>query len=462
MGKLKIFTLFALLLVFSLAIPGCGVKPLMVEISITWNEFGEVKEKDNGNWVEIANPKRSIQPNTSLKLKGFPDEGYEFFNWEIVGADYGEVSNLSKDEIVLTGFKKNATIKATFIEMLPRYTISFEEKNSRQGVVIMIYNDPERKNKVGANLTTDSSGIVSTYLPDGEYWWMANVEQYFSQGNFMVQENEKTVNFEVEETQIKGITVIRQPKLSYEEGHLLNLSDLIVKVLWQNGFSKEINFSNFSNYGLITQPQHEDELNELDHDGKTVKIGHETFDEIDWNEGERFGETGELRIRERVEIFFKDFTNETLNTIPDGWGRTGEEWLVYDSGEYYSFAGAKPPELRFRLRPCQEGEFKVITPEIDVSNYVGLELIFYQKVTIWADSDLDFSLKVAISTDSGSNWTTVGIIDASKIITPKVTTITLGDSFVGEKIKIAWIYEGHSGRVSGWFIDDIAIEGLKK
>ncbi len=454
MGKLKFLTLLVLLIVFSLAITGCGIKPVMVEITITWNEFGEVKENDNGDWVEIVNPKRSVQPNTSLKIKAFPNEGYDFSEWEIVGADYGDISNLSKDEIVLTGFQDKATIEAVFIVELPTFTITFEEKNSRAASVITIFDDPGRTNRVGTNLITDSNGIVSTELPDGEYWWVANLEQYFDQGYFMVQGDEKTISFELEESPVKGITVIRQPKLSYEVGQSLDLRDLMVKVQWKNGFSKEIKFSAFETYGLITQPQHEKELND-DHDGETVKITHETL-----YEGDEIGETGELRVREKVVIFFKDFTGETLDSIPDGWGRTGEEWLVYDSGEYFSFAGGKPPELRFRLHPSQTGEFKVITPEIDATDFVSLELIFKQKVTIWADSDLDFTLKVAISTDSGFTWTTVGLIIPIEIINPKVTTIILDDSFSGEKIKVAWIYEGNSERVSGWFIDDIVLEGL--
>lgn len=457
MGKLKIFTFLVLLVVFSLTVPGCGIKPVMVNITISWNEFGEVKENYNGDWIEIENSKRSVQPNTSLKLKAFPNEGYEFSEWEIVGADYGEVSNLSKDEIVLTSFQDKAIIEAFFIEELSRHTITFEEKNSRSLSVITIFNDPGRTNSVGANLITDSNGMVNTELPDGEYWWVANLEQYFDQGNFIVQGVEKTIEFELEETPVKGITVIRQPKLSYEEGHSLDLSELVVKVIWQNGFKKEMKFSAFPSYGLITQPQHGQELNELDHDGETVKITHGTL-----SEGDEIGETGELRVRERERIFYKDFTEQTLNSIPDGWGRTGEEWLVYDSGEYYSFAGGNPPELRFRLHPSQEGTFIVTTPEIDVTDYVGLELIFKQKITIWADSELDFTLKVAISNDSGLNWTTVGLIDPSIIIDPRVTTIILDDSFAGGKIKIAWIYEGNSERVSGWFIDDIILEGLIK
>lgn len=463
--NIKILIIVLLVVVFSLVITGCGIKPVMVEITITWNDHGEVKEKDNEEWIEIKDQTRFVQPEISLYLKAFPEEGYEFSHWEITDADYGVASELYKEEIRVRNFKDKARIEAVFIEELERYEITFREENGLKGVKIQVYKDEQRTIPEGPQFETGSNGEKVVELPDGEYWFTASLPNYYDfLGDFVIQEGAKVIDFAMQEGTVEKITVIRQPRLSYSPNDQLDLRELMVEIKWMDGSSQDVFFEDFAEFGLTTDRDHEEVLGSVD-DGAIITITHV--------QSGKTAETGELRVRNMVIIFEEYFSLKTNddgkeeekfeNRYP-GWARKGTEdglnWNVTDSLYDYSYSGGKPPELSFYFSPEAEGTFIVMTPEIDATGYVDLELIFKQKVTPWDVNDLNFELRVAVSTDSGNTWDREWVVP-NDIFLPLVMTISLGTEFDGENIRIAWIYEGDSKKVSGWFIDDIILEGNK-
>ncbi len=473
MGRLnyKFFNVILLLAFFSLLIYGCGllVKPELVEINITWNENGQVKEKINGAWVEITKHKRAVEPDIFLQLKAFPEEGYELIEWNIVGADFGNIENLLKEEISLTNFKDKAEIAANFVEEREKYDITFREINGLSGVKIQVYRNEEMTlPATSSTLTTDINGEIMVELTDGGYWFRAALaDSKFESfiGNFEVLEAPKYVDFEMVE-RVKKITVIRQPQLRYLPGEKLNLENLMVSLEWAGGWSEELDFENFNDNGLITVPEDRITLYEEDHDKTKVTITHP--------ESGKNAETGELRVRNKKIIFEEYFDiptkddgkeNEKFEVRYPDWERQGQggglNWNVTDSLYPYSYSGGKPFELSFNFSPIDDGVFKVITPEIDTTGYEYLEITFKQKVTPWDLSDLSFELRVVASKDDGITWEVLKILSPGKIIYPAVTTISLDEEFDEEEIKIAWIYEGDSRKVSGWFIDDIVLEGYE-
>ncbi len=252
--------------------------------------------------------------------------------------------------------------------------------------------------------------------------------------------------------------------MSYSPDDQLDLKDLMVELEWMDGFSQDVFFEDFEEFGLTTDRDHEEVLGPVDA-GARVTITHV--------ESGKTAETGELRVRNIVIIFEEYFNQKTNddwkeeekfeNRYP-GWVREGTQdglnWNVTDSLYDYSYSGGRPFELSFYFSPEAEGTFIVMTPEIDATDYVDLELIFKQKVTPWDVNDLNFELRVAVSTDSGNTWDREWEVP-NDIFVPLVMTIPLGDEFDRENVRIAWIYEGGSTKVSGWFIDDIILEGNK-
>ena len=63
-------------------------------------------------------------------------------------------------------------------------------------------------------------------------------------------------------------------QIGYIEGDLLNLSGLQVRILWDNGTYRDIDYEDFSTYSLTTSLENGTELLAASHDGQSIQILH--------------------------------------------------------------------------------------------------------------------------------------------------------------------------------------------
>ncbi len=97
----------------------CETAPEEFEVTITWTDGGVVEENVNGEWVE-AEPERSVEANTLIQLRAVASPDYEFTGWDVTGAGHGDLSN---EEITVTHFTDDASIKAGFAEYLDVFLV---------------------------------------------------------------------------------------------------------------------------------------------------------------------------------------------------------------------------------------------------------------------------------------------------------------------------------------------------
>lgn len=88
---------------------------------------------------------------------------------------------------------------------------------------------------------------------------------------------------------IETITVKTQPKLTYTEGDKLDLTGLVVTLTDNQGLTKDVEFKDFKEYGLMTDPTSEKQLT-ADYNGTKIKI----------TKGNLETETNALTVNEKV------------------------------------------------------------------------------------------------------------------------------------------------------------------
>ena len=139
-----------------------------------------------------------VEAGKDVVFTAVPDSGYQVKEWKVddaVVAGHNDntytVENLQDDVDV--------TVEFAMLEEPPvKYTITFEEENSLEGVAIKVYNDAGRSNEVG-DLTTVQDGKATIDLEDGDYWFTAILAGYVDfEADFEVDGADKTLNFEME------------------------------------------------------------------------------------------------------------------------------------------------------------------------------------------------------------------------------------------------------------------------
>lgn len=71
---------------------------------------------------------------------------------------------------------------------------------------------------------------------------------------------------------IKAIAVVDQPNLAYNAGEALDLDDLVVKITYDNGETKDVPFDDFGSFGLSTSVANGTALSVSANNGKTITI----------------------------------------------------------------------------------------------------------------------------------------------------------------------------------------------
>jgi len=108
-------------------------------------------------------------------------------------------------------------ITVTFeMDELDKYTVTFVEENELEDVSIKVYSDAVQTNEV-ADLTTDSDGEAEIDLPDGNYWYTAELFGYDDHdGDFTVSGEAKTVEFLMDEVLVvTGVETLEDITVPY-------------------------------------------------------------------------------------------------------------------------------------------------------------------------------------------------------------------------------------------------------
>ena len=83
---------------------------------------------------------------------------------------------------------------------LEQYLVMFKEQNELENAEITVYNDSDRTEEAGDDVTTDSGGFATKSLSKGEYYYSANKDGHVEyEGDFEVVDENKVVEFQMNE-----------------------------------------------------------------------------------------------------------------------------------------------------------------------------------------------------------------------------------------------------------------------
>ena len=134
-------------------------------------------------------------------------------------------------------------------------------------VVTLNYNDSTSENVATADFF--SKGI-SANPASGAALTIAHNNQpiAISRGSASASTN----NLTVAAKQVTGISVVTQPKLTYRAGKNLDLSNLVVNLVYDNGTNENVAFANFTAKGITADPANNTVLSVESHHGKPVAV----------------------------------------------------------------------------------------------------------------------------------------------------------------------------------------------
>jgi|GEM_PF-1330994 len=157
-----------------------------------------------------------------------------------------------------------------------------------------------------------------------------------------------------------------------------------------------------------------------------------------------------IKNRPYITLLQEDFSGVVFP--PPGWIFTHSNWMSSNT----NYAGGVAPEARLYFYPPACDVFRLITPSIDTTAYTDLELRFKHNLSYNASYCI---LKVETSTDGGSTWNTAWLINATSDISANevVIQLTTAHGVGSSNFKIAFTFDGCTGSINWWHIDDIGL-----
>jgi len=142
--------------------------------------------------------------------------------------------------------------------------------------------------------------------------------------------------------------------------------------------------------------------------------------------------------------------------LPQGWERSHPNWGSFNNNS----AGGEAPELNFWWQPVGEGVFSVRTPLILTEGLDSMILSFKHRVVDFQDPG-PFSIRVE-NTTPDSTYVLVEWIDPGNIAANEFSMqLNSQEHGVGaETMQISFVYEGNTGDISQWDIDDLRLHAL--
>ncbi|WP_461247346.1 ATP-binding protein [Treponema sp. R6D11] len=149
-------------------------------------------------------------------------------------------------------------------------TVASGDGNFTVGAVSWLPNDNPFKSDTAYTATVTLAANEGYAFPSG-------ITATVNNNNADVTENTETsitVSYTFAKTlakDITGLTIITQPKLAYTEGDQLDLSLLVVRLIFDSGSPEDVAYSNFDSYNITTSPLNGTALT-LSHDGNHVAV----------------------------------------------------------------------------------------------------------------------------------------------------------------------------------------------
>lgn len=157
-----------------------------------------------------------------------------------------------------------------------------------------------------------------------------------------------------------------------------------------------------------------------------------------------------LGALDRTVFLTEDFSSNQLP--PAGWslGDHPENWSIVQT----ALTGGEIPELKFGWYPIFTGSSYFISPVIDTQNTGNLHLEFKQ---YYDYHDPGPSISVVTRSGEGA-WTTVWTSAPVTNLAPFMYTVDIESADVGSStFQFAFVFEGFSFNVDGWYLDDIRL-----
>jgi len=167
--------------------------------------------------------------------------------------------------------------------------------------------------------------------------------------------------------------------------------------------------------------------------------------------------TGPLTFKSNCKVglpYIEDFSTTQDFTIPVCWDRTHQNWFV--DSYTWNHAGGTVPEIHFDNYSHLNDTFLLFSPIIDASSATSLYLSFKHSVTQVSNS---YKLAVLATINGGITWDTLWSKVPTADIPPEIVSIDLS-IYAGHEILLAWMFEGNSGNIYKWYIDDIKIDTI--
>lgn len=154
--------------------------------------------------------------------------------------------------------------------------------------------------------------------------------------------------------------------------------------------------------------------------------------------------------------WFEGFDGLANGSLPPGWIRTHPNWGSFNG----SSAGGTAPEMNFWFEPITSGELRLTTPSIFTGGLDSMVFSFRHRVLDFGQPG-GFTLKVVAIAD-GVEYLIEEWADPSDIAANAYETMLYKDQHgIGaQTLQLAWVFEGSTGEVSQWDIDDIELRAL--
>lgn len=154
--------------------------------------------------------------------------------------------------------------------------------------------------------------------------------------------------------------------------------------------------------------------------------------------------------------WFEGFDGLTNGSLPQGWTRTHPNWGAANT----SAAGGSVPEMNFQPAPITTGELRLATPRIFTGGLDSMAFSFKHRVLNTGEPG-PFTLKVLAIADGEEylieEWTDPANIAANEY----ETVLYQAQHGIGtEPLQLAWVFEGTTGDITQWAIDDLELRAL--
>jgi endonuclease/exonuclease/phosphatase family metal-dependent hydrolase len=154
--------------------------------------------------------------------------------------------------------------------------------------------------------------------------------------------------------------------------------------------------------------------------------------------------------------WFEGFDGLANGNLPQGWTRTHPNWGAFNA----SSAGGTAPEMNFWFDPITTGELRLTTPSILTGELDSMAFSFKHRVRDFGEPG-PFNLKVLAIADGEEyliqEWVDPGDIAANEF----ETVLYRAQHGIGaESLQLAWVFEGTTGDITQWDIDDVELRAL--